>query len=341
LRAIREGIRDVAPRGDAEYVLFYSLPVELVDVNAHPAKLEVRFRSPQEIFSFLMRSVREAFCAPLVPAGSGVAASARREGGYPQPARSPSFGLRAPPVVRPRELPFREESGAGSHGAGVCRSPLPSGEGDPLVTGAAETDRVAAPPEVRSLGHALALLKGAYILAENEGGLVVIDMHAAHERILYEDLKAASDEGNVESQQLLEPVRVALSPVEAEALASGGAALRSLGLEIGPDGEDAALVRAVPRLLGQHDPAELARDVLRDISESGSTSTPESLRNAALSTMACHSAVRANRQLNLADMDSLLRQMENTERSGRCNHGRPCWRQFSLDELDRIFLRGR
>jgi len=346
LRAVREGIRDVAPRGDAEYVLFYSIPVELVDVNAHPSKLEVRFRSPQETFNFLMRSVRRAFGAPLIAAGSGAAPVLR-----PEPSRAPPMGLRAPAVVRPRELPF-EEGGAGADGPSAYpprpagpppESPPIGGGGSPPAAAAPAAAAGSEPAEQgeRPLGHALALLKGAYILAENEDGLVVVDMHAAHERILYERLKDAADRGGVESQRLLDPVRVELSPIEAEALSGAAAALLAVGLQIEPDGDDGALVRSVPRLLGRHDPAGLAREVLRDVAECGSSAAPESLRNAALSTMACHSAVRANRRLNLADMDSLLRQMETTERSGRCNHGRPCWRRFTLDELDRIFLRGR
>jgi DNA mismatch repair protein MutL len=191
------------------------------------------------------------------------------------------------------------------------------------------------------LGHAIAQLHGIYILAETADGLVVVDRHAAHERIGYEKLKAAHDGVGVRQQPLLVPQRVAVSEREAETAEREAATLAELGFEVSRAGPQALLLRAVPALLADGDTEALLRDVLADLREHGESRRVAAMRDELLSTMACHGAVRANRRLTIPEMNALLREMEATERSGQCNHGRPTWARFGLAEIDRWFLRGR
>ena len=195
--------------------------------------------------------------------------------------------------------------------------------------------------DVPPLGYAIAQLKGIFILAENRDGLVVVDMHAAHERITYERLKAARDAGGVRAQPLLVPQVVAVSQREADCVEQHAPALAELGLELQRAGEEAVMVRQIPVLLAGADIAALVRDVLADLLEYGSSARIEAHADEILAGMACHGSVRANRQLSITEMNALLRDMERTERSGQCNHGRPTWAVQSLAELDRLFLRGR
>ncbi len=342
MRAVREGIRDIAPRGDAEYILFLEMPVEIVDVNAHPSKMEVRFRSPGETFGFMTRAVREAFQAPLASTPS---------------SRTLADGLVAPPLMRRRQAPVPSrpyqpspqrlfpESGSAF---GIETSPAYPGGSGHVPESSPKTSPSVSPPSPPSseveegdyLGLPLALLGGIYILSENSKGLVIVDMHAAHERIVYERMKSDVDSDEIRSQQLLAPVRIDLAPPEMDALRRNAETIACTGLQIEPRGESSAEVVSVPLSIGENDPALLAIEVLSDIAQYGVSGATETMRNAALSTMSCHAAVRANRKLTLEDMDALLRQMESTERSGRCNHGRPCWHQIGIDQLDRIFLRG-
>ena len=201
---------------------------------------------------------------------------------------------------------------------------------------AAADDRRAPP-----LGFALAQLHGIFILAENAEGLVLVDMHAAHERITYERLKQAQDEGGIRSQVLLVPVALAVAAREADLAEQHAGALAALGFELRRTGPQALSVRAVPALLADEEPRALVLDVLDDLREHGDSRVLEQARNELLSTLACHTSVRANRKLGLAEMNALLRDMEATERSGQCNHGRPTWAHFPLAEIDRWFLRGR
>ncbi|KAB2901980.1 MAG: DNA mismatch repair protein MutL, partial [Dokdonella sp.] len=198
-----------------------------------------------------------------------------------------------------------------------------------------------APAQVPPLGFALAQLHGVYVLAQNAHGLVLVDMHAAHERITYERLKAAHAGEGIRSQLLLVPLAIALSEREAGIVEEQQARLAELGLEVARSGPQGVLVRRIPVLLDGADVARLVRDVIADFALHGQSRRVEESSNELLATMACHGSVRANRRLTLPEMDALLREMEATERSGQCNHGRPTWVQLSMGELDRLFLRGR
>ncbi len=197
-----------------------------------------------------------------------------------------------------------------------------------------------APAAAAPLGYALAQLHGIYILAENEAGLVLVDMHAAHERITYERMKRIHHESGLRSQPLLLPLTISVSRREADQVESSQALLEKLGLMLDRIGPEKITIRGVPALLREADAESLVRDVLADLMEKGASSRVEEAANALLSTMACHGSVRANRKLTLEEMNALLRDMEATERSGQCNHGRPTWIQLSVDQLDRLFMRG-
>jgi len=191
------------------------------------------------------------------------------------------------------------------------------------------------------LGYALAQLHGIYVLAQNAAGLVLVDMHAAHERILYEKFKNQVDSGTTASQPLLAPIAFALSQRERTLLDENRALLAGLGFEFGDLSPNEIAIRAVPAMLDRREPRDLLRELVVDLAEHGASRAAEQRRDGVLSTMACHAAVRANRQLAIPEMNALLRQMEDTERSGQCNHGRPTWYQFAMSDLDRLFMRGR
>jgi DNA mismatch repair protein MutL len=231
-------------------------------------------------------------------------------------------------------LPVREAMGAYAALYGGASSSPASAPMAPAMPAANETE---APP----LGYALAQLHGIFVLAENAHGLILVDMHAAHERITYERLKAARDGEGIRSQPLLVPLSLAVSEREADLAEQHADTLAGYGFELRRAGPQALSVRAVPTLLADLDPRALVLDVLSDLREHGSSRKLEEARNELLSTLACHTSVRANRRLSLPEMNALLRDMESTERSGQCNHGRPTWVQLTKAELDRLFLRGR
>jgi DNA mismatch repair protein MutL len=323
--AVRQAYQDVLYHGrHPAFVLYLSLDPAGVDVNAHPAKHEVRFRDSRLVHDFLFRSLHQVL-ADVRPGG-------QPDVGQAAPAFPPqAFPGTMAPRQQPMPLPVREAA-AGYYS-------LLQGAGAPGA--AAPGIPEAEPGEVPPLGYALGQLHGIYILAQNRAGLVLVDMHAAHERITYERLKAAQAGAGIRSQPLLVPVSLAVSRREADRAEQHRAELVALGVELDRLGPETLVVRQVPSLLVRGDAEALVRDLLADLEGQGSSSRLQEAMNEVLSTMACHGSVRANRQLELAEMNALLRDMERTERSGQCNHGRPTWVQVGLEELDRLFLRGR
>ena len=325
--AIRQAFRDVLYYGrHPAFVLFLDLPTSGVDVNVHPQKHEVRFRDPRSVHGFIYSTLNHAL------AGAGIGGGSLRPGtevGEPVSAGQSRAGL---------------ESQSGTHlmvseqmqryGRLIASSP---GAQHPSA-GLGET---AEQDEIPPLGFALAQLHGCYILAQNQQGLVLVDMHAAHERITYERLKTGLAESGIRSQNLLVPVTVHVSEQEADQLEQHYAKLELLGISCDRSGPQAVLVRKVPTLLQQADMGRLLQDVLSELVSDGKSLKIESEMDEVLSSMACHGSVRANRQLNIAEMNSLLRDMERTERAAQCNHGRPTWVQLDMQSLDRLFLRGR
>ena len=320
--AVRQAYADVLFHGrHPAYVLFLELPAELVDVNVHPAKSEVRFRESRLVHDFLYRTLNEALAQTR--AGDVVA----------QPAVAPHAEAVANPVwQRQQGLSLAVRKSAMADYAALLGAPAP-------LPNMPET--AAANSEVPPLGYALAQLAGIYVLAENTHGLVLIDMHAAHERITYEKLKQARACDGIRTQLLLVPLTLAVSEREAGIAEEHAENLDALGFEIVRSGLNSVTVKRYPGLLDGADVGKLVRDVLGDLVVHGNTRRLEEMQNDVLSTMACHGSVRAHRRLSLPEMNALLREMEATERSGQCNHGRPTWVQMSVAELDRLFLRGR
>ena len=330
--AVRQAYSDVLFHGrHPAYVLFLELDPRGVDVNVHPAKHEVRFRESRLVHDFVYRALHAALAdtragadaMSMPPAQAAMPAGQ----GWSMPApRQSAIGLRvadAPAAYAALYAP-RDAEAPNEH-----RVPMPMPMPDD------------APGGMPPLGFAVAQLHGIYILAENADGLIVVDMHAAHERIGYEKLKAAHDGAGLRTQPLLVPSSLAVSEREADVAEREQATLAELGFEVQRSGPQSLLLRSVPALLAQGDVEALLRDVLTDLREHGSTRRIAETRDELLATMACHGAVRANRRLTLPEMNALLREMEATERSGQCNHGRPTWTRFSLAEMDRWFLRGR
>ncbi|MDZ4396341.1 DNA mismatch repair endonuclease MutL [Hydrogenophaga sp.] len=335
------------------YALFVSIDPARVDVNVHPTKIEVRFRDGREVHQGVRRAVEAALAVPRAAAAAGPEETAPAPAWAP-PARQDGFAFRP----REHEVGHRVSDvgalwGYGSGGAttGSARTELDSVETNTASTGyalpvrAEPVEALANPSPLPAgnwpLGRAIAQLQGVYILAENTQGLVVVDMHAAHERIVYERLKQQLDDQQVARQPLLIPATFAATPDEVATAEDCDEVLKTLGLEITALSPKTLAVRAVPTTLAQGNPVELARSVLAELGLHDSSTVVQRARNELLATMACHGAVRANRRLTLDEMNALLRQMEVTERSDQCNHGRPTWRQVGMKELDALFLRGR
>jgi DNA mismatch repair protein MutL len=312
--AVREAYRELL-HGERmpAYVLFLSLDPRGVDVNVHPAKTEVRFRDARGLHQFVFHAVQRA----LSP-GAAEAPVA-----YATPSTSPSGGA--------FQGSFSLAQPVAAYQAFMASAGQP----------AAQVALVASAQEAPPLGYALAQLHGIYILAQNAAGLVLVDMHAAHERIVMEKLRANLDAGTIQRQQLLVPAVLRAEALEVAAAEENREALEQLGLELSVAGPNELAVRAAPVMLASGDVAGLARSVLRELREFGAARALAARRDELLGTMACHAAVRANRILTVTEMNALLREMEETDRSGLCNHGRPTWYQLSLADLDKLFLRGR
>ena len=337
--AVRQAYADVLFHGRyPTFVLYLELDPIGVDVNVHPAKHEVRFREQRLVHDFLFRTLHEALAETragqsVQPESStwasapGVAAPIAQSGG------SQTMGWQGAFAQSRLQLGVREEPLAG-YAALLGEAANSNAETLPSMPPANDGD---VPP----LGYAIAQLKTIYILAENTNGLVLVDMHAAHERITYEKLKSGRACSNLRSQILLVPLSVAVSAKEAAAAEEHGEALSDWGLELSRSGPSAVVVRRIPALLEGADVAELTRSVLGELAQHGSSRQLQELENELLSTMACHGSVRAGRRLTTPEMNALLREMEATERSGQCNHGRPTWVQINMSELDKLFLRGR
>jgi DNA mismatch repair protein MutL len=364
-RFVRDKVLTHAARSAYEDVLHgqrqpvYALYVEMdptrVDVNVHPTKIEVRFRDSREIHQAVRHAVENALAVPraqalaaqMAPGEALVASPAGSEGPF-----SPVFESNRPnPIVKWSQpaINFAQSSGNRVSDLEALWPVRPAAGESPPAFSALTSDQTAATsgsaspgePTVWPLGRAIAQLHGVYILAENAQGLIVVDMHAAHERILYERLKQQMDEARLSSQPLLIPATFAATAQEVATAEASAEVLHTLGLEITPFSPRTLAVRAVPTTLAQGDAVELARSVLAELAQHDASTVIQRAQNELLGTMACHGAVRANRRLTLDEMNALLRQMEATERSDQCNHGRPTWRQLTMRELDGLFLRGR
>ena len=327
--AVRQAYADVLFHGrHPVYVLFLELDAALVDVNVHPAKHEVRFREQRLVHDFLFRSLHAAVAGTRAGSAESVApvAAIAQQGAVP--VLQHDFGAAV------REAPLADY-------AALLGEPLAIAHTALNATTSAGVAPAASEGEIPPLGFALAQLKGIYILAENARGLVLVDMHAAHERITYERLKQGRAATSLRSQLLLVPQTIAVGARAAAAAEEHAEALTAWGLELARTGPESVSVHRIPSLLEGADVVALVRDVLAELAEHGSSRRLEEIENELLATMACHGAVRAGRRLGLAEMNALLREMEVTERSGQCNHGRPTWIQLALADLDRLFLRGR
>ncbi|MCG8413448.1 MAG: DNA mismatch repair endonuclease MutL [Pseudomonadales bacterium] len=339
--AIKQAYRDVLFHGrHPAYVLYLELDPATVDVNVHPTKHEVRFRDSRLVHDFLFSALHKAL-AEVSPADqlpdqqAVVGLTQPGTSGFGEIEGQSSLGLRDAPAS------YQSADSGAAYSSGQSVNP------EQVRTQLAALSQLTQPSqlqqedaEVPPLGYAIAQLHGIYILAQNKEGLIIVDMHAAHERITYERMKLATQEEEIKMQPLLVPVSIAVSQAEADCAEQQQQALHDLGIAIERVAEESIVVRQVPSLLKDSNVEQLVRDVLSDLLEYGSSERIQAHQDELLSTMACHGSVRANRHLTIPEMNALLRDMEVTERSGQCNHGRPTFIYQSLDELDKLFLRG-
>lgn len=334
--AVRLGYRDVLYHGrQPAYLLWLEIEPEWVDVNAHPQKLEVRFRDGRQIHDFVFRAVHDALgvgagsAAPTAsPVGLGVTAPVATPYGGFWPSAGPDGG--------PASAPHGVGEGMGSAGR-IHEAAIEAAGGPVRVPGSLPEGMGV---RAGSLGIAIAQLHGVYILAQSEAGLVLVDAHAAHERVLYERMKREFG-GRPAVQQLLEPLIVEVAADETEAFDAQAAQFAAAGFDLGVLAPGRLALRAVPALLAQTDLVPLVRQVIRDLREERGEHHLEAAAHTLLGNIACRAAIRANRRLTLPEMNALLRDMETTERAGQCNHGRPTWTLLTLAQLDQLFLRGR
>lgn len=346
--AIRQAYQDVLFHGrHPAYILYFELDPVLVDVNAHPTKSEVRFRESRSVHDFLYRAIHDAI-AKVKPEGMGAGSEFQTDnsqafanmntGNAFATNNSQNFGQGVAqgqgqnygynPAQTSMSLAVEEQIAAYSQ--------LASSQIKAEIAGDSSEQNADYPP----LGFAKAQLHGIFILAENRDGLIIVDMHAAHERITYERLKKSYEGEGITSQPLLVPIDIEVSEKEAELVETEQGFFAEIGLEVDRSGPQTIRIRQIPMLLNKINAESLVRDVLSDYSTNGRSDRIKNMMNEVLGTMACHGSVRANRQLTLPEMNALLRDMENTERSGQCNHGRPTWVQMSVSQIDKLFLRG-
>jgi DNA mismatch repair protein MutL len=325
--AIRQGFQDVLYHGrHPAYVLYLKLDPGKVDVNVHPTKHEVRFRDSRSIHDFIFRGLHRLL-AQTCPQSTHKQTPAFNSYSSTQ---SKTSGAYSAPTSQQQSINWQTAEQPSVYRAGFELQSPPQTPSQPAVD-------EALPP----LGYALAQLHGIYILAENQTGLILVDMHAAHERITYERFKQRYHGEGVVRQPLLVPVRMSVSQREADLVEEFQPFLEQIGLEVSRSGQDSLVIRAIPALLQEADPEKLLRDILSDLAEHGQSQRLQEEADKVLATMACHGSVRAHRRLGLDEMNALLRDMEQTERSDQCNHGRPTWVTLSITEIDRLFLRGR
>ena len=331
---VRSAYEDVLHGGrQPSYVLFIEIAPDRVDVNVHPTKIEVRFRDSREVHQAVRRAVEQSLAIPKATAA--LTPSPLRGEGWGE-----GFGAQRPPTFQ-GTLGLQQAAVLYAREAAPTWPP-PTTQQPPLTTAStAATAAPALPATDWPLGRAIAQIAGTFVLAENDHGLVIVDMHAAHERIVYERLKASLGSAAIEAQPLLIPATFAATPQEVATAEAQADNLHSLGLDIAPLSPTVLAIRSRPAALAGGDVVELARGVLAELAQYDASSVIQRAQHEILSTMACHGAVRANRQLTLDEMNALLRDMERTERADQCNHGRPTWRQITLKELDGLFWRGR
>ncbi len=337
--AVKQAYRDVLFHGrHPAFVLYLELDPALVDVNVHPTKHEVRFRDSRLVHDFLFSALHRSLAA--VRPEDQLARASEANSAAPAPIDPPPHATQTRMNLAP-QAHWSGVSGSDRSGPSLSQINTQLAAYDRLRAAGPSSSLPESPEEdMPPLGFAIAQLHGIYILAQNAQGLIVVDMHAAHERITYEHMKQAADEEGIKIQPLLVPLSIAVSEAEADCAEEQRSDLEKLGLGLERMGPETLVLRHVPAILRHADMEQLVRDVLADLHEHGSSQRLEAYRDELLSTMACHGSVRANRQLSIPEMNALLRDMERTERSGQCNHGRPTWVLQSLHELDKLFLRG-
>jgi len=338
MHAVRQAYQDILHhQRHPAFVLFLDMPPEQVDVNVHPAKSEVRFRESQGIHQFVFHALQDALSAPM-NSDNADSITAPSDSSFPRRRESSEFN-------KPLDSRLRGNDGS----ANFRQQSIPLSVAQPQAayrlweesSTIRELEGAAPQPETHQLGFALGQLSGIYILAQNQHGLVVVDMHAAHERIVYEKLKAAFDRQQMPRQALLVPVTFAAEALDIATVEEEQEALQLLGFDIAPISTNTLAVRVMPAMLKQSNAEAAAREVLHELRDFGASRALTERRNELLATLACHSAIRANQLLGLPEMNAILREMEQTERADQCNHGRPTWFQITLEELDAMFMRGK
>ncbi len=337
--AVRQAYKDVLYHGrHPAYVLYLEIDPVLVDVNVHPTKNEVRFREGRLVHDFLFRSIHQGLADVRPGERPAVVEQTIGEGASPEAPIVPAAGSRQNSVMfnqpSQQRMPLQVMEKMAAYGQ-LHPSSSPSGATAPPSV-MPEQEAGEAPP----LGYALAQLHGVYILAQNQQGMVIVDMHAAHERITYERMKCSMQSDGIKSQPLLVPINMSISEREVRLVEERCELFSELGFELSPAGPQSIVIRQVPTILKDSNAEQLVRDLLADVIVHGSSNRVEQKVNEILATIACHGSVRANRQLAIPEMNALLRDMEQTERSGQCNHGRPTWTQLSMADLDKLFMRG-